>query len=65
MTVLIVPPLDLSFPTLGPGIADFIRAKCIFGPGSLAGLPAVLDAEKLAALYRLYEVYPKGAENET
>ena len=59
MAVLIVPPLDLSFPTLGPGVADFITAKCIFGPGSLAGLPAVLDAEKLAALYRLYEVYPK------
>lgn len=60
MAVLIVPPLDLSFPTLGPGIADFITARCVFGPGSLAGLPAVLDAEKLAALYRLYEVYPKG-----
>ena len=60
MAVLIVPPLDLSFPTLGPALADFIEDRCIFGPGSLAGKPAVLDAEKRAALYRLYEVYPKG-----
>ncbi|ARC55989.1 hypothetical protein AS850_02735 [Frondihabitans sp. 762G35] len=60
MTVLIVPPLDLSFPTLGPELADFIEDRCIFGPGSIAGEPAKLDAEKRAALYRLYEVYPKG-----
>lgn len=60
MAVLIVPPLDLSFPTLGPALADFIEERCIFGPGSLAGQPATLDAEKRAALYRLYEVYPQG-----
>ena len=60
MAVLIVPPLDLSFPTLGPALADFIEDRCIFGPGSLAGRPAILDAEKRAALYRLYEVYPQG-----
>ena len=60
MAVLIVPPLDLSYPTLGPDLADFIEDRCIFGPGSLAGRPAVLDAEKRAALYRLYEVYPQG-----
>lgn len=60
MAVLIVPPLDLSFPTLGPALAEFIEDRCVFGPGSLAGRPAVLDAEKRAALYRLYEVYPQG-----
>lgn len=60
MAVLIVPPLDLSFPTLGFALAEFIEERCIFGPGSLAGQPAVLDAEKRAALYRLYEVYPQG-----
>lgn len=60
MTVLIVPPLDLSFPTLGPAIAQFIEEKCVFGPGSLAGLPAELDEEFVGALYRLYEVYPQG-----
>src|SRR5213076_3020713 len=60
VAVLIVPPLDLSYPTLGPAIADFIEDRCVFGPGSLAGRPAVLDAEKRAALYRLYEVFPQG-----
>lgn len=60
MTVLIVPDLDLSYPTLGPEIASFITERCVFGPGSLAGEAAILDDEKLAALYRLYEVYPKG-----
>ncbi|UAJ79954.1 large terminase [Leifsonia sp. ZF2019] len=60
MATLIVPPLDLQYPTLGPALADFIEDRCVFGPGSLAGQPAHLDAEKRAALYRLYEVYPKG-----
>ncbi|MFM8155498.1 MAG: large terminase [Actinomycetes bacterium] len=60
MAVLIVPELDLSFPTLGPLLEDFITDRCVFGPGSLAGQPARLDDEKRAALYRLYEVYPKG-----
>ena len=60
MATLIVPPLDLSFPTLGPQLADFIEDRCVFGPGSLAGQPAHLDDEKLAALYRLYEIWPKG-----
>jgi hypothetical protein len=60
MAVLMVPPLDLSYPTLGPAIADFITERCVFGPGSLAGQPALLDEEKLAALYRLYEIHPKG-----
>jgi hypothetical protein len=60
VATLIVPALDLSFPTLGPALADFIEERCCFGPGSLAGRPAVLDAEKRAALYRLYEVFPIG-----
>lgn len=60
MVVLIVPEVDLSFPTLGPALADFIEERFVFGPGSLAGQPAKLDPEKRAALYRLYEVYPKG-----
>ena len=61
MAVLIVPDLDdQPWPTLGPALVDFIHDRCVFGPGSLAGQPAILDAEKQAALYRLYEVYPKG-----
>jgi hypothetical protein len=60
MAVLIVPPLDLSFPTLGPQIAPFIEERFVFGPGSLQGQPAKLDDEKRGILYRLYEVYPPG-----
>lgn len=60
MAVLVVPPLDLSFPTLGPQLADFIEERLVFGPGSLGGQPARLDDEKRGILYRLYEVYPHG-----
>lgn len=60
MTVLIVPPIDLSYPTLGPQVEAFIEDRLIFGPGSLAGEPAKLDDEARAAVYRAYEVYPQG-----
>lgn len=61
MSTLLVPDLDAEpWPTLGPQIADLIEECCIFGPGSLKGKPAKLDAEKRAALYRMYEVYPQG-----
>ncbi|WP_104164698.1 large terminase [Arthrobacter sp. SX1312] len=61
MAVLIVPELDdQPWPTLGPQMVSFIEDRCVFGPGSLAGRQAALDAEKKAALYRLYEVYPAG-----
>lgn len=61
MSVLIVPPLDETpWPTLGPQLAAFLEERCVFGPGPLKGQPARLDAEKRAALYRMYEVYPPG-----
>ena len=36
MTTLLVPPLDLNFPTLGPGVKQYIEENCVFGPGSRA-----------------------------
>lgn len=61
MSVLIVPDLDAEpWPTLGPQVESLIEDCTIFGPGSLKGQPAKLDAEKRAALYRMYEVYPQG-----
>lgn len=60
MAVLVVPPLELSYPTLGPQVAEFIETELVFGPGSLQGQPARLDDEKRALLYRVYEVYPQG-----
>lgn len=60
MAVLTVPELDLSYPTLGPAIVDFIEDRCVFGPGSLEEQRAVIDAETRGLIYRLYEVFPQG-----
>ena len=59
MAVLQVPPLDISYPSLGKDICDFIEERFVFGPGSLSGQPARLDDEKRALIYRLYEVQPQ------
>lgn len=65
MTVLIVPDLeDDPWPSLGGQVCDFIEERAVFGPGSLKGRPARLDAEKRAAVWRAYEVFPKGHELE-
>jgi hypothetical protein len=63
MTTLMVPPVDGHCPTLGPQVAQWIEANLVFGPGDLRGLPAKLDAEKRALIYRMYEVYPQGHPN--
>lgn len=61
MAVLIVPPFDEDpWPSLGGQVCDFIEERAVFGPGSLKGEPAKLDDEKRAALWKAYEVYPKG-----
>lgn len=60
-----VPPLDESpWPSLGGGVCDLIEERAVFGPGSLKGQPAKLDPEKRAAIWRMYEIYPKGHELE-
>lgn len=61
MATLIVPALDDEpWPTLGPQLEPFLEERSIYGPGSLKGEPYELDDEFRAALYRAYEVYPKG-----
>jgi phage terminase large subunit-like protein len=61
VTTLIVPALEAEpWPTLGPQVCAFIEDYLVFGPGDLRGLPARLDAEKRALIYRMYEVYPEG-----
>ena len=57
--ILVVPKDKTLYPTLGPQVCDFIEQNLVFGPGDLRGRPAVLDDEKRALIYRLYEVYPK------
>ena len=63
MTVLTVPDLGKKgerFPSLGAQVCAFIEDKLVHGPGDLRGQPVVLDAEKRALVYRMYEVFPKG-----
>lgn len=50
------------YPTLGPQVCAFIEDRLVFGPGDLRGQPAVLDDEKRALVYRMYELYPEGHE---
>lgn len=53
-------PVDKEpWPTLGPQVCDFIETYLVFGPGDLRGQPAVLDDEKRALIWRMYEVYPQ------
>ncbi len=60
MSVLTVPPFDekSAWPTLGPQVCDFIESFLVFGPGDLRGQPAIIDDEKRALIYRMYEVFP-------
>lgn len=61
MSTLVVPPLDEKpWPTLGPQVCEFIEENLVFGPGDLRGERAVLDPEKRALIYRMYELFPKG-----
>ncbi len=60
MSGLIVPSLDEEpWPTLGPEVCDLIESSACFGPGDLRGQPAVIDDEKRALIYRMYEVFPR------
>ncbi|MCT7369452.1 large terminase [Mycolicibacterium llatzerense] len=58
MAVLQVPPIDLSYPSLGGSISSFIENRFVFGPGSLSGQQAKLDDEKRGLVYRMYELQP-------
>ena len=51
-----------DYPSLGGMVADWMEENLVFGPGDLLGEPLVLDTEKRALLWRMYQVYPKGHE---
>lgn len=59
MTVLMVPEDTQPWPSLGGLVCEWIEENLVFGPGDLRGEPAVLDAEKRALIWRMYEVYPQ------
>lgn len=58
--ILMVPQDAELYPTLGAQVCDFIEQNMVFGPGDLRGQPIVLDDERRALIYRMYEVFPKG-----
>lgn len=60
MTVLMVPKDTTVYPSLGGQVCAWIEDNLVFGPGDLRGQPVVLDQEKRALVYRMYEVFPKG-----
>jgi len=49
------------WPTLGPELCDWMEERLVFGPGAMLGEPCVLDDEKRALIYRLYEVFPRSS----
>lgn len=61
MPVLTVPDDKGKFwPSLGGQVCDFIEENLVFGPGDLRGVPAKLDNDKRALVWRMYEVFPEG-----
>jgi len=61
MAVLMVPDdKGKVWPSLGGQVCDWIEENLCFGPGDKRGEPAMLDAEKRALTWRMYEIYPKG-----
>jgi hypothetical protein len=64
MSVLVVPPLEEDpWPTLGPQVCEDIEENLVFGPGDMKGMPAKIDPETRALIYRSYQVYPKGTRS--
>jgi phage terminase large subunit-like protein len=57
--ILTVPHDDVLYPTLGPQVCDFMEQNLVFGPGDLRGQPLVLDDERRALIFRMYEVFPR------
>lgn len=60
MLLVVPPPDDVPLPTLGDQVCAFIEERAVFGPGSLKGRPARLNADQRYWLYRAYEVWPRG-----
>jgi len=53
-------PQDVRpWPSLGAQVCSWIEENLCFGPGDLRGVPARLDDEKRALIWRMYEVFDK------
>lgn len=62
--ILMAPNDDTPYPSLGGEVCDWIERYLIFGPGDLRGEPAILDDEKRALIWRMYEIMPEGHPDE-
>lgn len=60
--ILTVPQDKVLYPSLGGPICDWIEQHLCFGPGDLKGQPAIVDDEKRALIWRMYEVFPQKHE---
>lgn len=58
MILMVPPPDDEPYPTLGPFVCDFIEGELCHGPGDLLGKPVELSPEEQGWIYRMYEVEP-------
>lgn len=67
MATLIVPPVEsdeeVRWASLGDGLAEWIEANTVWGPGSKFGQPVTVDEEFYAWLVRSYQVFPQGHEH--
>ena len=50
----------MDYPTLGPWVCDFIEERFVYGPGSMQGMPVVLDEDQKEILWYAYEHFPRG-----
>jgi phage terminase large subunit-like protein len=63
--ILEVPARDKKpWPSLGGLVCQWIEDNLVFGPGDLLGQKAKLDDEKRYLIWRAYEIYPRGHEQE-
>jgi phage terminase large subunit-like protein len=63
VTILSIPEVDEGYPSLGGAVCDWMERNLVFGPGDLRGMPARLDDEKRALIWRFYEIQPRGAKD--
>lgn len=65
MGTLIVPSISRAevegnrWPTLGDQVINFIEKWCVYGPGSLKGEQAQLNADQKTLILRAYEHFPR------
>lgn len=62
--ILTVPAYDGEWPTLGFDVVAWMQDNLVHGPGDIRGETLHLDDEKVGFILRMYEVFPRGHEQE-